>query len=98
MNADIPYFEAIQNSIEKQAIETVDMILPFQPLVKLPPMITDACVPMNAMTLNVSVSNVSHFYVDVPETFGVGSSLPKPTTVEVSIIASDHGKQQTQEK
>ena len=98
VNADITYFEAIQDSIKKQAIETMDVVLLFHPFVELPPMIADVCVPMNAMPLNASVSNVSHFYVDIPETFRVALSMPKLTTVEVSTIASDHRKQEAQKK
>ena len=76
----------------------MDVVLPFHPLIELSLMITDACVPMNAMPLNVSVSNVSYFNVDIPETLGVAPSTPKLTTVEMRTIASDHGKQEALEK
>ena len=63
-------------------------------------MIYDVLVPMNAVPLDVSVANVSHFYIDihVPATFGLAPSVPNLTTVEVSTIASDHGKEEAQEK
>ena len=50
----------------------------------------DVFVPANAAPLDVSVRNVSHFFVDVPTNFGVAPSTPKLTTVEVNTIASDH--------
>ena len=36
---------------------------------------------------------VAHYYVDVPVKFGVAPSTQKLTTLDVSSIASDHGKQ-----
>ena len=76
----------------------MDVKLPFSPLVEPPPMMHDVFVPANAAPLDVSVRNVSHFFVDVPTNLGVAPSTPKLTTVEVNTIASDHGKQAAQEK
>ena len=75
----------------------MDVVAPFQPFVELPPIIHDMIVPMHAVPLDVSVATVSHFYVDVPVTFGLAPSTPKLTTVEV-LVASDHRKQVAQEK
>ena len=76
----------------------MDVVLPFHPLRELPPMMHDVFVTANAAPLDVSVSNVSHFFVDVPANFGVAPSTPKLTTMEVNTIAFDHGKQAAQEK
>ena len=61
-------------------------------------MIDDVLVPMNVLPLDESDSNVSHFYVDVPAAFGLAPSTPKLSTIKVSTVASDHGKQEAQEK
>jgi len=97
-NKDMTYFQERLDSNDKRAIEMMDVKLPFNPLVELPPMMHDVFVPANAAPLDVSVRNVSHFFVDVPTTFGVAPSTPKLTTVEVNTFASDHGKQAAQEK
>ena len=61
-------------------------------------MMHNVFVTANAAPLDVSVCNVSHFFVDVPTNFRVAPSTPKLTTVEVNTIASDHGKQAAQVK
>ena len=97
IEANINYFEARKDSIEKQAIENMDVVAPFQQLLELPPMVTEETMPrvMNGTPLDVSVGNV---YVDIPETFAIAPSTPKLTTIEVDVIVSDHGKTEAQEK
>ena len=65
MEADITYFEARKDSIAKQAIRDMDTVVPFQPLMELPPMIMEQTVPRDATPLNVNVPNIAHFYVDI---------------------------------
>ena len=98
VNADLNYFEDRLDSLENKKIEAMDVVQPFQQFVELPPMVHETIVPTNAVPLDVSVANVSHFYVDVPVTFGLAPSTPKLTTVEVLTVVSDHGKQVAQEK
>ena len=101
LEADIDYFEARKDSIEKQTIENMDVVAPFaQQLLELPPIVMEETVPrvMNGTPLDVSVGNVAHFYVDIPETFAIAPSTPKLTTIQVDAIVSDHGKTEAQEK
>ena len=92
-NSDLTYFEARLDSNERRAIESMDVLLPSHPLLQLPPMSFPSSEPANVVSLDVSVQNVAHYYVDVPATFGVAPSTPKLTTLGVSSVASDHGKQ-----
>ena len=100
MEADVIYFEARKDSIEKKAIEDMDVVMPFQQLVELPPIVFEETVPRetNGTQLDVTVCNVSHFYLDIPETFAIAPSTPKLSTVEVNVAASDHGKKEAQQK
>ena len=100
IEADINYFEARKDSIEKQAIENMDVVAPFQQLLELPPMVTEETMPrvMNGTPLDVSVGNVARFHVDIPETFAIAPSTLQLTTIEVDVIVSDHGKTEAQEK
>ena len=100
MDADVVYFEARKDSIEKKAIENMDVVLPFQQLVELPPIVFEETVPRTTTDtqLDIAVSNVAHFYLDIPETFAIAPSTPKMTTVAVNVAVSDHGKKEAQQK
>ena len=76
----------------------MDVLLPSHPLLQLPPMSFPSSEPATAVPLDVSVRNIAHYYVDIPVTFGVAPSTPKLTTLDVSSVASDHGKQEAQQK
>ena len=39
METDVIFFEARKDSIEKKAIEDMDVVMPFQQLVELPPFV-----------------------------------------------------------
>ena len=86
LKADIDYFEARKDSIEKQAIENMDVVAPFLQLLELPPIVMEETVPrvMNGTPLDVSVGNVAHFYVDIPETFAIAPSTPKLTIFKLT--------------
>ena len=49
MNEDITCFEERLDSNEKRAIELMDVVLPFNPIVELPPMMHDVFVTANAV-------------------------------------------------
>ena len=97
-NSDLTYFEARLDSNERRAIESMDVLLPSHPLLELPQISFPSSEPANAVPLDVSVHNIAHYYVDIPVTFGVAPSTPKLTTLDVSSVASDQGKQEAQQK
>ena len=84
-----------KDSIEKKSIEDMDVVMPFQQLVELPPIVFEETVlrETNGFQLDVTVCNVYHFYLDIiPETFVIAPSTPKLSTVDVNMAVSDHEK------
>ena len=100
MEADVVYFEARKDLIKKRAIEDMDAVLPFQQLVEIPPNVFEETVSRetNGSQLDVTVSNIAHFFLDVPETFAIAPSTPKMSTVDVNVAVSDRGKKESQQK